>query len=95
MITIHQSIHRNLQILAVEIYKALHNLSSSLMSELFRFKDIEYNLRGGNRLNSSNIKTVNYGTETILHLAPKIWEQVPDDIKDSRSLEIYKCKIKS
>ena len=86
--------HRNIQILAVEIYKALHNLSSSLMSELFSSKDMDYNLRGGSRLNSNNVRTVNYGTETILYLAPKIWEQVPDDIKDSLSLEVFKCKIK-
>ena len=87
--------HRNLQILAVEIYKALHNYSSILMSELFKLKDIDYNLRGGKRLNSTNIKTVYYGTETISHLAPKIWEQVPEDIKDSSSLDIFTRKIKS
>ena len=35
------SIHtRNLQHLAIEIYKALHNLSSSLMSEIFRTKKV-------------------------------------------------------
>ena len=33
--------HRNLQILAVEIYKALYNYSSILMSELFKLKDID------------------------------------------------------
>ena len=53
------------------------------MSELFKLKDIDYNLRGGKRLNSTDIKTVYYGTETISHLAPKIWEQVPEHIKDS------------
>ena len=35
------SIHtRNLQHLAIEIYKALHNLSSFLMSEIFRTKKV-------------------------------------------------------
>ena len=33
--------------------------------------------------------------QTISHLAPKIWEQVPEDIKDSSSLDIFKRKIKS
>ena len=65
------------------------------MSELFKLKDIDYNLRGGKRLNSTNIKTVYYGTESISHLAPKIWEQVPEDIKDVSSLVIFKRKIKS
>ena len=38
--------------------------------------------------------TVSYGTETISHLAPKIWEQVPDEIKNSNSLNTFKRKIK-
>ena len=39
--------HRNLQFLVIEIYKALHNLSPPLMSELFQLKDIKYNFRQG------------------------------------------------
>ena len=86
--------HRNLQQLAIEIYKALNNLSSSLMTEIFKFRHTCYNLRAGNKLNSNNIKTVNYGTESISYLAPKIWEQVPNEIKESTSLDIFKRKIK-
>ena len=40
-VKIHKS---NLQRLATEIYKALNNLSSSLVSELFQIKDMNYNL---------------------------------------------------
>ena len=41
---------RNLQQMAREIYKALNNLSSTLMSELFRVKERKYNLRNDNAL---------------------------------------------
>ena len=34
--------HRNLQFLAIEIYKALHNLSPPLMSELFQLKEVKF-----------------------------------------------------
>ena len=91
-VTIH---HRNIQTLAVEIYKALHNLSTSLMAEIFTVKNTGYNLRGGNKLISNTIKTVNYGKETISHLAPKIWELIPEEIKNSCSLMIFKRKIKT
>ena len=87
--------YRNLQHLVVEIYKALNNLSSSLMSELFTFKNTGYDLRGGDKLNSNAVKTVNNGMESISYLAPKIWEQVPDEIKNSSSLNIFKAKIKT
>ena len=37
--------HRNLQLLAVVYFKALNNLSPSIMSELFEMKDMKYELR--------------------------------------------------
>ena len=37
--------HRNLQAVAIDIYKALNNLSSPLMSALFKLKETTYNLR--------------------------------------------------
>ena len=73
--------HRNLQNIAIEVNKALHNLSSVLMSDLFSFKNTTYNPRGGGKLKMSNIKTTNYGSETISYLAPKVWDLVPNEIK--------------
>ena len=51
--------HHNLQNIAIEVYKALHNISSVLMSDLFSFKNTTYNIRGGGKLKMSNIKTTN------------------------------------
>jgi len=86
--------HRNIQLLAVEIYKALNKLSSTLMTELFQIKKTKYDLCKGNTLISRNVKTVYYGTESISYLAPKIWELIPIDIKNSKSLNSFKSKIK-
>ena len=86
--------HRNIQLLAVEIYKALNKLSSSLMTELFQIKKTKYDLCKGNILISRNVKTVYYGTESISYLAPKIWELIPTDIKNCKSLNCFKSKIK-
>ena len=40
-------VRTNLQLLSIETYKALNNLSSPLMSDLFSVKDARYNLRKG------------------------------------------------
>ena len=72
--------HRNLQFFAIEIYKALHNLSPHLMSGLFQLKVIKYNLRQDKTL-ICNVKMSHYGTETISYLAPKIWQLIPDNKK--------------
>ena len=65
---------RNLQQMAIEIDKVLNDLSSTLISELFRVK-------------------YRYGLNTISHLAPKIWEIIPNEIKSCKSLNSFKAKI--
>ena len=87
--------HRNLQQMAIEIYKALNKLSSTLMSELFRVKERKYNLRNKDALVSNCSRSTNYGLNTISHLAPKIWEIIPNEIKNSKTLSIFKMKIKT
>ena len=90
------SIHdRNLQQLAIEIYKALNNLSSSLMSELFMIKKNKYSLRNEGALISNYPKSVNYGINSISHLVPKIWELVPKEIRNYPTLNLFKEKIKT
>ena len=45
--------HRNIQALAIEIFKSLNDSSPSLMSELFKVKETKYDLRTGNQLKSN------------------------------------------
>ena len=67
---IHQ---RNVQSLAIEIYKYLDGLSPAILNEVFKVNEaIPYDLRMRNELHARNPKTVRYGTETIPFLSPKI-----------------------
>ena len=53
-----------------------------------------YLLKSGNPFHTENIRTVYYGTETISFRGPKTWAMVPNEIKQSNSLNEFKCKIK-
>ena len=87
--------HRNIQILAIEIYKFLHGLSPAIMGDIIKLnRPPTYNLRTRQELYSRNPKTVRYGTETISFLAPKIWAIVTQYIKDCTSLLSFKINIK-
>ena len=87
--------HRNIQRLAIELYKFFHGLSPSIMKNVFHFNtNIPCNLRSRSELYSGNPKTVKYETETISYLAPKIWSLVPNAIKSSKSLDVFKFKIR-
>ena len=89
--TIH---HKNLQKLAIEMYKIKKHLSPLPMQELLTEKNNKYDLRNKRSWESYNVRTVSYGTETIRYRGPKIWELVPTEIKESASLGEFKTKIK-
>ena len=86
--------HRNIQTLANEIYKVLHDLSPKIMVKVFRLKDTSYNFRTDALFSSGNFRTVNYGLQYMNYLAPKIWNLVPENIKESPSLKSFKRGIK-
>ena len=57
--------HRNVQKLAIEMYKIKSDLSPKIMLDLFKQVTHTYNLRNAVICGSYKIKTVSYGTETI------------------------------
>ena len=89
--TIH---HRNVQKLATEMYKVQNNLSPSFMKSIFPASTPQYNLRNESACKTENIRTVRYGSETISLWGPKIWELIPNEIKNSKSLLEFKYKIR-
>ena len=89
-VSIHQ---RNLQILATEIYKAKNKISPEVVNSLFEFTNKNYNLRNVSK--RKRYFTVHYGSESLVSLAPKIWELVPDSIREVKTLSIFKNKIKA
>ena len=86
--------HRNLQILPTEIYKVLHDLSPTFMKEIFQLRNSNYNLRKNPTFDTRNVKSIFSGTETISYLGLKILEQVPNEIKNSTSINNIKNKSK-
>ena len=52
-----------------------------------------YLLRSGNHFHTENIRTVYYGKETISFIGPKTWAMVPNEIKQSNSLNEFKRKV--
>ena len=76
---------RNIQLLAIEVYKVVNRISPEAMDEIFQLKECpKYSTRSP--FNSYIVKTVAYGTETLSFLGPKIWSLVPKSLKESTSL---------
>ena len=97
-VTIHQ---RNLQFLAIEMFKVEKGLAPIFMNEIFpknKNKGAE-NVSSNTRANaifynSSNPETVNCGLDMLRRLGPKIWQLVPREIREITSLDLFIQKIK-
>ena len=92
-VTIH---YRNIQKLGIEIYKVKNNLSPLLMHEIF--PDRHYNgpnLRSQTEFELPHVNSVKNGRETLRFIGPKVWNIIPDSIKNSKSLSIFKNKIRN
>ena len=79
-VTVH---HRNLQSLAIEMYKVFKGVAPSFMCNIFgihpnaNIENVSANTRSGTSFyNQSNPKTVKYGLETLRSLGPKIWNLI-------------------
>ena len=94
--TLHQ---QNLQKLMTEIFKVKTGIAPELMKGVLEFTDVSYNLRNQSKCNRSIPCTERYGIETAFSIDPKPWDKVPNEIKNSKSLEEFKvlvncyCKI--
>ena len=91
--TIHQ---RNLQLLATEIFKLKSGLAPEIVTEVFEIQNPAYNFCSeATHFKKENVKKTNYGIQSVRYLEPKIWDMVPNNIKNCSSLNKFKNSIKS
>ena len=91
-VTIH---HRNIQLLATELFKHNKGLSPTIMNSVFQNRD--YNgphLRSQTDYQMPKINTVAFGENSLRYLAPKIWNMLPKNIKHLETLNEFKKAIK-
>ena len=83
-VSIHQ---RNLQI--------CNGLSPVLMNDIFKLRGEQtYNLRKLSQFYRPKVNTLYNGTESMSSLGPKIWDLVPNELKDIGNLAAFKKAIK-
>ena len=86
---------RNLQRLLIKIFKVKMKLAPEIMNDVFSIMESPYPLRNELRFKSRNIHTVRYGIETAAFVGSKIWSYLPSELKESKSLNKFRSKIKT
>ncbi len=80
--------------MATEIFKALHGSTPTYIRDLFEEKDKIYNLRSTVSLKQPKCNTVTYGLNSLRYKHAKIWNDLPNKIKNSITLAEFKNQIK-
>ena len=85
---------RNIQSLTIELCKVKHAISNSLILDFFPLRSVEYNLRTQTDFIKPSTNTTRYGLKSLNFFASKMWDMIPDEIKSSSTVEIFKNKIR-
>ena len=87
--------HRNIQRVAIEMYKVKNNLCPEIMKSLFVPQAHSINTRSKSSFLRPRINSVYYGENSIRNFGPIVWDKmIPKCIKESSTLDIFKSQIK-
>ena len=83
-----------IKLLMIEVYKYLNGLSPDIMSGIFKLRENTYNLRNFHIFESQNLRTKKFDLDSIAYRASQLWNNVPEEFRNSTSLPVFKEKIK-
>ncbi len=82
---------RRVRVLAKEIFKTINDLNPIFMKEIFILNTNRDPSR--NKLFVKSQNTKKYGIDSLIALGPKIWNNLPDDIRKASNLSTFKQLI--
>jgi len=86
---------RCLKTLATDMYKTKHKWTPSYIIDLFLERDIStsYGLRDTNKFILPRYNGKKYGYHCLAFIGPKIWNDLPIDMKNSNSIQSFKSQL--
>ena len=84
----------HLRFLAIETFKIVNKIAPEFLASLVTAKNVDYNLRKSNLLKLPEAKTLTHGVCNLSYQSARLWNSLPNHLKDSLSLGIFKNKIK-
>ena len=79
------------------VYKSLNGLAPDYLSALIDVRRPTRSLRSSDKLllNVPKINTVTYGQPAFSYVAATLWNSIPDNIRNSVTVEIFKTRLKT
>ena len=85
--------HRNIQSPAIELFTIKNNPSVTIMNDIFQQRAVNYNLRSQIDFTRSNVNPEHFGISSLRYLAAKVWDTVPNNMKNVNDIETSKNNI--
>ena len=70
------------------------SLNVQFMKNIFTQRNISYNLSHGDDAQLPKVRTTPFGFESIPYLGNKLWQHLPQEIKQSSSLPFFQQQIR-
>ncbi len=86
---------RRIKTIANEVIKSLHDLHRLFMKEMFKEKEILYDLRDKYIMHLPIFNKIKYGRNTFKYNASHIWNSLPKRIKTCTSIDVFKLLLKT
>jgi hypothetical protein len=83
-----------LKTLCIEIYKTINRINPTYMQNIFAKSSYRISSRHPNNLEMPQVNQANFGIKSLRMLGPKIWNELPEKIKSTESLENFTIIIK-
>ena len=90
----HLDIHElNKRNLLIEIYKCLKKINPPFLNGIIKPKETYINLRISNLLTLPKVSTKSWGLHSFVYRGSRLWNSLPDDIKESETVNSFKRKL--
>ena len=80
--------------LMIELYKIKNELAPPIMDSMLNRRNITYNFRNLHESQSERKRTVFNALETLSYHAPQLWTLLPEEIKQTNTIDLLKSDVK-
>ena len=86
---------RRMRAIALESIKIFNNMSpaAAYLNDLLTFKNHSYNFRYQKTVEVPQVRTVKHGSRSFRSVAAKIWNSLPQHLRDLSSFGVFKNQI--
>ena len=87
--------HKNIQYVAIEMYKVMNDLSPPIMKEIFKTAGVSSN-RSGRMFSRPKVNSVYKGQNSLRNVGPIVWNMMlPEKFKSCTKLSDFQKSIKA